>query len=278
MSGEWWRLTVRCEPAQSDAVASLLVHETGQGVEESAAGEIRSIAESEGEADRVLSVIRKQFPNAQGEISALAPVDWSVHWRDGIETHRFGRLVLSASWLKPDLSDGDVLVTIDPQSAFGSGEHGSTRVALQLLERHLKAGDRVLDFGSGSGVLAIAAARLGAASAIGIEVDEDAIPIAEENAAKNDVAARVTFLLGDADDLGRLAGPADVICSNILRSVNVLLLPTLKASLAPGGVVIFAGMETPEAELFKPVLAREGWRVVDEAIDSNWWGVAAVVA
>lgn len=154
----------------------------------------------------------------------LDPVDWSVKWRDGIITRRFGRLVVTASWL-PVVPEGDeVVVSLDPESAFGSGEHGSTRAAMTLLERHLVPGDRVLDFGSGSGILAIAAAKLGATSAIGIEVDDESHPIAEANAEKNGVSDRVTFLIGDAGDLGILAGPAEVVCSNILRTVNTLLL------------------------------------------------------
>ena len=84
--------------------------------------------------------------------------------------------------------DDQVVVSIDPESAFGSGEHGSTRGALALLERRIAAGDRVLDLGSGSGILAIAAVELGARSAIGIEVDADALPIAEANARKNRAA------------------------------------------------------------------------------------------
>jgi ribosomal protein L11 methyltransferase len=133
----------------------------------------------------------------------------------------------------------------------------------------------VLDFGSGSGILAIAAAKLGAVSAIGIEVDDESHPIAEANAEKNGVSDRVTFLVGDAGDLGILAGPAEVVCSNILRTVNTLLLPAIQRSLVPGGIAIFAGMEDMEEELFRPVLAREGWTVVDDVHDAGWWGVAA---
>jgi ribosomal protein L11 methyltransferase len=169
----------------------------------------------------------------------------------------------------------EVVVSLDPESAFGSGEHGSTRAAMTLLERHLKSGDRVLDFGSGSGILAIAAAKLGAVTAIGIEVDDESHPIAEANAEKNGVSDRVTFLIGDAGELGVLAGPAEVLCSNILRTVNTLLLPAIQRALVPGGIAIFAGMEDMEEELFRPVLERAGFTVVDDVHDAGWWGVAA---
>src|SRR5690606_20410338 len=149
-----------------------------------------------------------------------------------------------------DEDPGTVVVTLDPESAFGSGEHGSTRAALALLERLLVPGHRLLDFGSGSGILAIAAARLGGTMAVGIEVDDEANPIAEANAARNGVADRVTFLHGDAGALHPLVGQVDLVCSNILRTVNTLLLPAIREALRPGGVAIFSGMEEAEEPLF----------------------------
>ena len=166
-------------------------------------------------------------------------------------------------------------MVLDPETAFGSGEHGSTRAALTLLERHLRPGDRVLDFGSGSGILSIAAAVLGARFAAGVEIDEESNEVAVRNAAANGVADRTEFLTGDAALLGPLLGPADVVLSNILRNVNVSLLPTLARSLRRGGLAIFAGMEEPEAELFRPELAHAGYAIVDEITDAGWWGVAA---
>jgi len=275
MTPTWWRISIECRPEDTDAVAAMLIAATGQGVEEPSPGVLLTVETSEEAAAELVGSLVACFPELEGSVTPLDPVDWSVKWRDGIITRRFGRLVVTASWL-PVVPEGDeVVVSLDPESAFGSGEHGSTRAAMTLLERHLVPGDRVLDFGSGSGILAIAAAKLGATSAIGIEVDDESHPIAEANAEKNGVSDRVTFLIGDAGDLGILAGPAEVVCSNILRTVNTLLLPAIQRSLVPGGLAIFAGMEDMEEELFRPVLAREGWTVVDDVHDAGWWGVAA---
>ena len=275
MTTTWWQVRISCRPEDADVVAASLVAALGQAVEEPETGELRSAVADEAAAHRVVAALAAHHAGCRGEVVALDAVDWSVRWRDGIVPHRFGRLLLTPSWIAPPNDPEAIVVTLDPESAFGSGEHGSTRAALALLERHLAPGDRVLDFGSGSGILAIAAARLGAATAIGIEVDDESNPIAEANAARNAVTDRVTFLLGDADELGVLAGPAEVICSNILRTVNTLLLPTIARALAPGGIVIFAGMEEPEEVLFRPVLERAGWTIVDEVRDAGWWGVAA---
>lgn len=275
MTQQWWRISVDCRPEDTDAVAAALVAATGQGVEEPADGRLLTVETSEENAKRVVGGLVATFPALEGIVTPLDPVDWSVRWRDGIITRRFGRLVVTPSWLPVEPAGDDVVVSLDPESAFGSGEHGSTRAAMTLLERHMVPGDRVLDFGSGSGILAIAAAKLGAVTAIGIEVDDESHPIAEANAEKNGVSDRVTFLIGDAGELGVLAGPAEVLCSNILRTVNTLLLPAMQKALVPGGVAIFAGMEDMEEELFRPVLERAGFTVVDDVHDAGWWGVAA---
>jgi ribosomal protein L11 methyltransferase len=132
----------------------------------------------------------------------------------------------------------------------------------------------MLDFGSGSGILAIAAARLGATLAVGIEVDDEANPIAEANAHRNRVADRVTFLHGEAGALHPLVSPVELVCSNILRTVNTILLPSIREALRPDGIAIFSGMEAAEEELFRPELDRNNWRVIDEAHDAGWWAIA----
>jgi ribosomal protein L11 methyltransferase len=274
VTGTWWRLTITCDSRLSDAIAAAIVAATGNGVEEPEAGTICTTLESELAAAELLHDLVERFGELGSDISAAAPIDWSTRWRDGIVTRTFGRLVLTPSWLPVEPHPRQVVVSIDPESAFGSGEHGSTRGALALLERHLQVGDRMLDLGSGSGILAIAAIKLGARSAIGIEVDAEAMPIAEANARKNGGRTAAIFLHGDAGDLAPLAGPADLVCSNILRSVNAILLPSILAALAPEGIAIFAGMEAAEESLFRPVIDGHGLVAIDEVRDGGWWSVA----
>ena len=275
MTPPWWRVTVSCDPTQADQIAAELVTRTGHAVEQAGAGTILAVATSSQDARQIVAELAARHPGLDGVVTELDAVDWSVRWRDGIITRRFGRLVVTPSWLPAAAGGNEVVVTLDPESAFGSCEHGSTRAALTLLERLLVPGDRMLDLGSGSGILAIAAATLGASSAIGIEVDDESNPIAEANALRNGVSDRVTFLLGDACELAVLAGPAEVVCSNILRTVNTLLLPHIARALAPGGVAIFSGMEDAEEMLFRPALAAARFSVIDEVHDAGWWGVAA---
>ena len=274
MTGTWWRVTIAGSPDLSDAIAAIVVAVTGNGVEEPASGVVCTTLETEHGAAQLKQQLLTRYPDLTVAVESVVPVDWSTHWRDGIVSRSFGRLILTPSWIPVTASPGQVVVTIDPESAFGSGEHGSTRGALALLERHLQPRDLMLDLGSGSGILAIAAVKLGARAAIGIEVIDDDLGVAEANAIRNDVQHGATFLAGDAGELAPLAGPAEIICSNILRSVNTILMPGILPALAPNGVVIFAGMEEVEAELFRPVLQENHLVVIDEVRDGGWWSVA----
>jgi ribosomal protein L11 methyltransferase len=270
----WIQVEVRAEASRRDALGAWLVARTGQAVEERTDGTLVAYAADETAAEGLERDLRAQDGLTAVARSAMPDVDWTQKWRDGIPARRIGRLTITPSWLAAGAGDGPRVV-IDPETAFGSGEHGSTRAALALLERHVRPGDRVLDLGSGSGILSIAAVVLGARQAIGIEVDEDANEIAEANAARNGVADRVRFLFGDAAQLAPVAGPAEVLCSNILRIVNVALLPEIRAALVPGGLAIFSGMETTEAGEFREALIAHRFNEVDQAVDAGWWAVAA---
>ena len=270
----WWAVDLTGEPADREAAWAWLVAATGHAVEERADGTLTGFAADRAAAEATMRAAVTMFADrVTVSLREVEPVDWSVRWRDGIGIRHVGRLVLVPSWLPiPAVSS---YVVIDPEMAFGSGEHGSTRGALALLERLLHSGDFVLDLGSGSGILAIAAVRLGARGAIGIEIDPEANPVAERNAERNAVSEQVRFLEGDAQELAPLAGPADIVVSNILRGPNIQLLPAIRAALRPGGQAIFAGMETPEAELFRPELEKAGFLPGAEVVDDGWWSIAA---
>lgn len=269
----WWALDVRTAPEKREQVSAWLVAQTGQAIEEREDGTLVTFAESASDAE-ALSVALAWEHGATSTRRQIEAVDWSTRWRDGIEARRFGRLTVTPSWIAAVGGDGPVVV-LDPETAFGSGEHGSTRAALTLLERHLAPGDRVLDLGSGSGILSIAAMKLGALRAVGVELDEESNAVAIRNAERNGVAGGTAFLHGEAGDLAPLLGPADLVLSNILRTVNTLLLPAIAASLRPSGIAIFSGMERAEAELFAPDLTQAGFVALGGVEDAGWWAVAA---
>ena len=266
----WWTIEVILAGANSERVATLLVELTGQAAEERDQSVV-GFAADQATAETAKALVEKQV-GGKVSIAAADPTDWGTRWRDGLQVRRVGRLQVGPSWLLPV---GLANVVIDPETAFGSGEHGSTRGALTLVDRHLAPQDRVLDLGSGSGILAIGAVKLGARSALGLEIDEDTIPIAEFNADRNLVADRARFIAGDAALLAPLAGPVELVVSNILRTVNQSLLEVIHRSMTADGVAVFAGMEVTEAPLFRPELVAAGYQILEEVIDQGWWSVAA---
>jgi ribosomal protein L11 methyltransferase len=273
----WWAIDVRPPTDQRAMMGAWLVARTGQAVEERDDGTLVAFAPDETAAQQLIEQLGRELePAVEAWRHPLEVSDWSTRWREGLGPRQVGRLTIVPSWL-PEANEPDPLtIVLDPETAFGSGEHGSTRAALTLLSRLLRTGDHVLDLGSGSGILTIAAVKLGAASAIGIETDSEANEVAVRNGERNGVATRVEFLEGDAAALAPLLGPVDLLLSNILRSTNSLLLPVIRRALRPGGVAIFSGMEQPEADEFRWVLGHEGFAAFQETLDAGWWGVAAI--
>ena len=271
----WWAIDVRTAPERREWLGAWLVSRTGQAVEVRDDGTLVTFAEDERAADALVAELTAGGAPVVAGRRRLDEVDWSTRWRDGLGPRRFGRLTVVPSWIDPPDEPDGVTLVLDPENAFGSGEHGSTRAALILLERVVRPGDRVLDLGSGSGILAIAAVRLGAARAIGVEEDPEAIEVALRNAVRNRVSQTTEFLIGDAGGLAPLLGPADLVLSNILRSVNVALLPAIAAALRPGGLAVFSGMEESEAGLFRPQVADATLDIISEVEDTGWWAAAA---
>ena len=163
-------------------------------------------------------------------------------------------------------------IVIDPAMGFGTGEHETTRLSLLLMQGVVRAGDVVVDAGCGSGVLAIAAVKLGARCAAAIEIDPLAISNAEENAVRNGVAGRVSVIEGDAAVLLPLLAPVRVVVANITPTPLLALLPVIGGALAPGGDVVIGGVLRTERAAFARDAARLGWRAEREECEGEWWG------
>jgi ribosomal protein L11 methyltransferase len=207
------------------------------------------------------------------ETGDVPPIDWSEAWKGALDAHPLGSLVVTPPWLA-DRFDPSRTIVIEPGMAFGTGEHGTTRGVIRLLDGVLRAGDTVADLGAGSAVLAIAAAKLGAARVIAIELDEEAIPNAEENVARNAVGDVVHVLPGDAAALLPLVAPARVVLANIISSVLEQLLPVIADALTPDGAAILSGILREERPHMLAVLEAGGWQVTAEDEEDIWWSVA----
>jgi ribosomal protein L11 methyltransferase len=181
--------------------------------------------------------------------------------------------VITPSWHPYEAAPGEQVLTIDPKMSFGTGYHESTRLILRLLEQNIRRGDSVLDMGTGTGVLAIAAVKLGAAQATGVDVDEWSYDNACENARLNHVEDRITILHGDIS--ATPAGPFTLILANIQRTVLLDMLPVLVRRLRAGGRLLLAGLLREDREIMMEHLRSEGMTLSGELSENEWIAIAA---
>ncbi|MAF11215.1 50S ribosomal protein L11 methyltransferase [Candidatus Poribacteria bacterium] len=205
-----------------------------------------------------------------GEL-ALEPVendDWETGWQSHFPPRRFGdRLLITPSWTPIPDEPPSAVVLLDPGMAFGTGGHPSTQLCLDALVDMDLRGVVVADIGVGSGILAISAIKLGAASVRAVDVDERVIPIARENAEKNGVEDRIQLSVGDVESLD---GRFGLLLMNILADVILPALPAVAPRLTRGGTAVFAGIADHEAARVEDALGAGGWRIRDTRHGEGW--------
>jgi ribosomal protein L11 methyltransferase len=226
---------------------------------------------SASDAEDFVVRVREADRDVRADVSLLDDTDWSSKWRESVRAHSLGALTVMPPWLAEG-ADPRTTIVIEPAMAFGTGEHATTRGVVRLMQGTIRAGDSVADLGAGSAVLAIAAAKLGAARCFAIEMDPDAIGNAEENVARNGVTETVAVLEGDAFAFLPLVAPVRVVLANIISSVLLELLPAIRAALAADGVAILSGILYEERAMMLGALAEE-WDVEAEDAEEQWWSV-----
>ncbi|GFO58496.1 ribosomal protein L11 methyltransferase [Geomonas silvestris] len=205
-------------------------------------------------------------------VSVVRHEDWANNWKVHFKPVRLGeRLVIKPTWEEYQPKAGDLVIQIDPGMAFGTGAHPTTRMCLESLERICfdasggTLSGPVLDVGTGSGVLSIAAALMGAARIVAIDIDPEAVEVTRENLELNGVAERVE---ASTTDLGDLTGEFQVVLANILAEELVRLAGQLTARLAPGGWLILSGILTEKVPM---VLAGfPGLTLVESPEEAEW--------
>jgi ribosomal protein L11 methyltransferase len=196
--------------------------------------------------------------------------DWAARSQAALRAVRVGRVIVAPPWDAPlPDTDGarDLLVVIKPSMGFGTGHHETTRLCLSLLQEADVAGRAVLDVGTGSGVLALVAARLGAAHVDGIDIDRDAIACADENRSLNGADARVSFVLGGLDDT---RAAADVVTANLTGALIAASAGALARLVAADGILIVSGFQTHEADSVFTALGRAGLSPVRQVAEGEW--------
>jgi ribosomal protein L11 methyltransferase len=199
---------------------------------------------------------------------------WEHAWKKYYKPVRVTeRLIVCPVWEKADPGQSGTVIRLDPGMAFGTGTHATTQMCLRLLEKHLRPGDRVIDVGCGSGILSIAAAKLGAGSVLAVDLDEVAVRKTRENAGLNGVQDRVSVRTGDL--LEGVTEEADLILANLLAPIILRLARDLCRVLRPGGRLIASGIVSDQIRSVQKALEDAGLETVETIGEGDWVALAA---
>ena len=227
---------------------------------------------------QILARLKAQDPDGKYgrlelEMKDVDEEDWSNAWKKYYHPVQVGEhLVVCPSWEAYDRKPDEVVLTLNPGMAFGTGTHETTRLCMELLEKYITPQDTVLDVGCGSGILAITAALLGANKIIGCDIDEVAVKVAGENAALNGVQDRIAFHQGDLTS--QVEGSFQIICANIVADVIIRLSEDVGRYLAKDGIFITSGIiDTREQDVLN-ALEQNGFQVIERRTSGGWVALA----
>ena len=202
--------------------------------------------------------------------SFVADEDWAETWKAYIHTEKIGeRIVVRPTWEEYTPSADEIVIELDPGAAFGTGAHATTAMCLRWLEHLVSPGMRVYDVGCGSGILAVAAAKLGAGEVIAMDYDPVAVSVAEENIRQNNVH-NVVACESDLLSACEGAAPAELITANIIADVIIRLFAQLDRHLAPGGTLLASGIIDDRIADVEHAAAEHGFTVLDMTCEKEW--------
>ncbi len=234
-----------------------------------------------------LAALKAQYPDQdlgtlEVSLSSLQEEDWENSWKQYYQPIPIGnKLIIVPQWMEPDPDSDRIPVLLDPGMIFGTGAHASTQMCLRALENAVKGGERVVDLGSGSGILSIAALLLGADTAVGVDIDPKAEDIARDNAALSGLTApkfrAVTGnVIGDRSMMEQLSeGGYDIVLANIVADVIIPLSVVVPNFLRPDGLFICSGVLNTRLEEVKAALEIAGLEITETEMQDDWCRISA---
>jgi ribosomal protein L11 methyltransferase len=206
--------------------------------------------------------------------SHIDEVDWSESWKAYFWPEKVGAaIVIKPTWRQYETDEDEIVLEIDPGMAFGTGTHATTALCIELMETYLKKGDSFLDVGTGSGVLMVAAAKLGAKKMCGVDNDENAIEVAEKNLRVNRIEDE-TFELINGDLVGRVSERFNMVVANITLKANLSLLDDVKQVMKDSGTFICAGMIEKDKTRILTKIENQDFDVLEIRTKEGWVAVA----
>jgi ribosomal protein L11 methyltransferase len=204
-------------------------------------------------------------------LKVIPDEQWATAWKKHWHPQKIGsKIVICPSWEKYDLAKDEILIHLDPGSAFGTGTHPTTRLCIMALEKYIKPEHSVADIGTGSGILAISALKLGAGKLIGVDNDASVINVAKDNAQKNGVLSQTDFFHGSASDVN---GQFDIVIANILHNIIVDIMEDLCKLIKPHGMIILSGIIKEKEQFVLDSTIFQGLKHIETLYEDNWCGI-----
>ena len=201
--------------------------------------------------------------------------DWAESWKQYYKPIPLGRVTVVPAWEKYEAKEDEILVRMDPGMAFGTGTHETTRLVMRIMQDELKGGERVLDVGTGSGILSICASKLGAASCNAYDIDPVAVKVARENA-KDDGCDNITVGVSDLLAGVDLSGGKYNFCvANIVADIIIRMMPDISDYLEVGAPLILSGIIAPRADEVREAVRAAGFEIVREEQENDWLAIMA---
>jgi ribosomal protein L11 methyltransferase len=218
-----------------------------------------------------LWMIGRSYTVSPLELFERKDEEWENSWKDNFNLLRVtDRFLTRAPWHQYEPQPGEMVIEVDPATAFGTGRHATTKQCMRALEEELEPGDTVLDVGTGSGTLSIAAALLGAGAVDALDIDPVAIRVARETAERNGVGDKIHVALGSPGSDGPFPGTYDVVLANIIARVLIKLAPTLAPAIKPGGSLILGGILDHKLDLVREAYSSEGLTFNRQTTMDGW--------
>ncbi len=272
-------LFVSATPAQQELLIPTMVELGAQGFEERETGLLCYFLKSTWSDElqtELIAMLRTISSNAEITVKELEETNWNADWEASIQPIEVGnRFVIRPSWSTYDNKEGRMVIQIDPKMSFGTGYHETTRLTMRLLEEQTKPGDRMIDVGTGTGVLAIAAVLLGAKNAAAIDIDEWSIDNALENVSANGMDGRIA--VSDAPVASFATAEFSLLAANLTLNTNLELLPEFRRILQPGGRALFSGLLRHDEEAMREGLSKHNFSVTGQLYENEWVAISATL-
>ena len=242
----------------------------GIAEEDQSDGSVRLIAYFEAVQNRTAfeARMRQALPQYECRVDPVPDEDWTTEWRSFFQpVYPTPRIAVCPPWKRVPDPPGGFAIAIEPQMAFGTGHHETTRLALLGLDKQIAKGDRVLDVGTGSGILSIATAKLGAAEVMAVDIEASAIENAHANCVLNNVVAQVNLSQQTVDGV---CGVFDVVVANIISSILLPMLPQLSKRLRPEGCAVLGGILARERDAFCDALQGANLSIEEMLHEGEW--------